>query len=169
MATVERALSYPYARRPGSFVHARGATLDISQSCVPWDLLDNGAKVGDLLVQQQSLQNPDSDIQRLEDAIAIPLETRLQDMYPVIAIGSNASPVQLQRKFADQLDAVVPAFGCYVSGFDSVYAAEITWYGSISATLVESAGTCFYSAVVRLCTCFSSPFGKMPTLFYCCF
>ena len=61
---------------------------------------------------------------------------------PVLAVGSNASPSQLRRKFDSYgLSGEIPVIKAVLSGFDSVYSAHIAGYGSIPATLVSSPGT----------------------------
>ena len=152
MASVERALGYPYTRRPGSFVFAGsrsgGCTFDVASECMPWELLDNNERVGTLLVEHDGSEVPLSEA--LEGMGWSPsLDTNLSELTPVIAVGSNSSNEQIQRKFSEHTDALVLAFGAFVYGVDSVFAAELTWYGSISATMVEaSPDTCFYSTVV---------------------
>ncbi len=61
---------------------------------------------------------------------------------PVIACGSNRAPEQLRRKYG-HLDGVVtiPVQRAWLADFDVVYAAHITRYGSIAATLQHVAGT----------------------------
>jgi hypothetical protein len=60
---------------------------------------------------------------------------------PVIAVGSNQSPDQLRRKF-DRLSGVtIPAERGRLHDFDVVYAAHISSYGSVPATLQASPGT----------------------------
>lgn len=54
---------------------------------------------------------------------------------PVIATGSNRSPEQLARKYADFDAVTIPVERGWLSGFDVVYAAHITGYGSIAANL----------------------------------
>lgn len=57
----------------------------------------------------------------------------------VVAIGSNASPVQLLRKFGASSD--IPVLHARLHGVDVVYAACVTYYGSLPATLAASPGT----------------------------
>lgn len=60
----------------------------------------------------------------------------------VLAIGSNAAPEQLQRKWAGHdVDAMVPVVAVDLVDHDVVYAAAIAHYGSVPATLAASAGT----------------------------
>lgn len=65
-----------------------------------------------------------------------------QQRTPVLAVGSNQSPVQMARKY-DNSRAWSPIFceQCRLAGFDTVYSAHIAAYGSIAATLHPSPGT----------------------------
>ena len=60
---------------------------------------------------------------------------------PVLACGSNRAPAQLKRKFAGIAGAEIAAERVFLADFDSVYAAHISGYGSIAATLQHSPGT----------------------------
>jgi hypothetical protein len=57
---------------------------------------------------------------------------------PVLAIGSNGAPRRLARKFGE--DAIVPVLPARLKDHAVVYAAAVTSYGSVPATLVEAAG-----------------------------
>lgn len=59
---------------------------------------------------------------------------------PVIACGSNRSPEQLARKYADFGHAVIPVERAWVADFDVVFAAHITGYGSVAANLQHVPG-----------------------------
>ncbi len=79
-----------------------------------------------------------------------PLEGETGAMFaartPVLASGSNQSPEQLQRKYANGGDdVVIPMTLASLHDFDAVYSAHITSYGSIPSTPHPSPGT-----VVRL-------------------
>ncbi|MDP6390241.1 MAG: hypothetical protein QF654_10130 [Alphaproteobacteria bacterium] len=67
---------------------------------------------------------------------------------PVLALGSNRSPGQLQRKFGDR--ALIPVEAGRLDGFDIVYSAHITGYGAVPATLATSPGTTVGLAVTWL-------------------
>lgn len=54
---------------------------------------------------------------------------------PVLACGSNRAPAQLKRKFAAMPEALIPVERVFLADFDSVYAAHISGYGAIAATL----------------------------------
>jgi hypothetical protein len=57
---------------------------------------------------------------------------------PILAVGSNAAPDQLRRKFATfPGDRHVVAVAVEVRGHDVVYAARVTAYGAVPATLVR--------------------------------
>eukprot|EP00198_Chlamydomonas_reinhardtii_P009357 XP_001698694.1 predicted protein [Chlamydomonas reinhardtii] len=67
-----------------------------------------------------------------------------QKMWPVLAIGSNAGPEQLRRKYpaADFPGAVIAVIQIQLHGFDVVYTPYLASYGSCTATLEASPGTC---------------------------
>lgn len=74
------------------------------------------------------------------------------DRAPVLAIGSNAAPVQLRRKFGGHPSGrrpieVVPAM---VRDHDVVHAAMVARYGSVPATLVARPGTTCHVHVTLL-------------------
>ena len=69
-------------------------------------------------------------------------EFNLKQRIPVLAAGSNQSPEQLIRKYADYPDfGAIPAQRGKLFDFDVVYAAHLTGYGSIPATFQRSQGT----------------------------
>ena len=71
----------------------------------------------------------------------------LQDRVPVLAYGSNASPMQLARKFhrfarhESVAQRVIPVLRGQLVDFDVVYAAYISSYGSVTASLTRSPET----------------------------
>ena len=60
---------------------------------------------------------------------------------PVLAVGSNQSPEQILRKFQGPDWPPIACEKCALSGFDTVFSAHITSYGSIAAALHPSADT----------------------------
>ncbi|MBO6520097.1 MAG: hypothetical protein JJ900_04310 [Rhodospirillales bacterium] len=60
---------------------------------------------------------------------------------PVLAVGSNQAPEQIIRKFGHLDTPPIPCERCTVHGFDSVYSAHVTGYGSIASCLHPSPGT----------------------------
>lgn len=60
---------------------------------------------------------------------------------PVLAVGSNMSPLQLARKFPDTEHGPIPVTKVRLRDFDSVYSTHFTSYGAIPATLFPSPGT----------------------------
>jgi hypothetical protein len=114
-ALVERAIGYPWARPPGSYLLT------------------------------------DADVELLADLNAAE-RRRVLDRFvadaggrsPLLAIGSNAAPDTLERKFAhfpDQDDRAVLALTGRLHDFDVGAAAQPTLYGSMPATLFPSPGT----------------------------
>jgi hypothetical protein len=59
---------------------------------------------------------------------------------PVLAIGSNRAPEQLQRKFADMPGAEIAVERIRLAGFDVVYSAHLSGYAALAATLLQSPG-----------------------------
>ncbi len=61
---------------------------------------------------------------------------------PVLAHGSNRAPEQLARKFARFTGAAseIPVTYVWLDGYDVVYSAHITRYGSIASTLRAAPG-----------------------------
>ncbi|WP_280824770.1 hypothetical protein [Mycobacterium sp. OTB74] len=62
---------------------------------------------------------------------------------PVAAVGSNASPAQLRRKFpaGGSVTDDIPVLLTEFQDFDTVFAARVSRYGSIPATPCPSPGT----------------------------
>ena len=54
---------------------------------------------------------------------------------PVLAVGSNQSPVQLARKYGIGSDHVIPVERAAAADFDIVYAAHISSYGAVPSML----------------------------------
>jgi hypothetical protein len=66
----------------------------------------------------------------------------LKDRTPVLAAGSNRAPERLAQKFQALFpQARIPVTRAHLTGFDSVYCAHVTSYGSVPATLHPSPGT----------------------------
>jgi hypothetical protein len=69
--------------------------------------------------------------------------------HAVLAIGSNASPTQLTRKFRDNrfMDPAtpngrIPVLTATVDEVDVVYGAHVASYGALPATLLDTPGAC---------------------------
>ena len=76
------------------------------------------------------------------------IHLNLKDRIPILSIGSNRAPMQLQRKFSFNQDICVTPAILYDS--DIVYAASISSYGSMPATQWPSIGTTVYLNVLWL-------------------
>jgi hypothetical protein len=81
--------------------------------------------------------HPGSD--RVEPLDESELADLCRDRHPVVAVGSNAAPEQLARKFPTGEPVIVVASTLH--HHDVVFAARISWYGAIPATLYRSPGT----------------------------
>ena len=112
---LERALEYPWLRPPGSYVLTDGSI--------------------ELLAEM--------DAARCECALAR-FSSEGGGRSPLLAIGSNASPETLERKFAhhpEKEDRALLALTGRLRDFDVGVAAQPALYGSMPATLFPSPGT----------------------------
>lgn len=85
-------------------------------------------------IPDHSFVYADGDVQPFDVA-----QTR--ERIPVIALGSNRSPVQLKRKFGAIAGSVIPVERAWLDGYDVVFTAHVAGYGSVSAMLFPSPGT----------------------------
>eukprot|EP00659_Diplonema_papillatum_P001284 gene1284-1984_t len=69
--------------------------------------------------------------------------------YAVLACGSNASPLQLRRKYAGHR-GVIPVVKALLRDHDSVFCPQLAGYGSIAATLQISTGSTLHMHVTFL-------------------
>jgi len=119
-AAVERALGYPYPRPSSSFLFrpGRGAR---PFPCREWPGIEG---LPDFLAHLRADGSP----------------TNCAAWTPVLAIGSNASPQQLERKFPAAFfpNAIIPAIKGRLRDFDVAYAPLLSSYGSVTATLAHS-------------------------------
>ncbi len=121
-ALFTHAIGYPWARPSGSYLLAGGEIL----------------LLGDLTAEER-----DRVIDRYASAEG--------DRLPVLAIGSNAAPEVLERKFAhfpDEEDRAVLALTGSLRDFDVGAAAQPTLYGAMPATLFPSPGTAVRATVL---------------------
>ena len=120
-ARVARALGYPYPRPAGSFLFRPGRPGHLGFPCGRWRGL---AGLPALAAQ-------------LGAGLGAGALAGCEAWTPVLAIGSNASPEQLERKFpaAEFGGKVVPCVKGRLRGFDVVFAPLISSYGSVTATL----------------------------------
>ncbi len=88
---------------------------------------------------------------------------------PVLAYGSNAAFEQLKLKYAKTLaKELIPVFKVILPGFDVVYSARFSRYGSIPAALAPSKGTVLETFVTyltdrQLSIMHDSELGKTPS------
>ncbi len=73
----------------------------------------------------------------------------LEDRVPVLALGSNAAPSQLARKFP-RLDAPIPVSRAVLRDHAVVYSAHFSRYGSLPASLTRLEGALAYVFVTWL-------------------
>jgi hypothetical protein len=121
VASLERALGYPWTRPPGSY-RLMGAGVEL--------LADMGTGEQERTFTQFTSGGGRS---------------------PVLAIGSNAAPETLAAKFAhfpEEEDRAVLALTGRLHDFDVGVAAQPTAYGSMPATLFPSPGTAVCATVL---------------------
>lgn len=79
-----------------------------------------------------------------------------QKLTPVLAVGSNAAPVQLARKFPKMMfpdGVVIPVLRCVLPDFDVVYAPLISSYGSCTGeSTSNSSAHCITCKSCVFCT-----------------
>jgi hypothetical protein len=68
------------------------------------------------------------------------LEVDLSERIALLAYGANAAPEALARKLRENAEPL-PLLRATLSGFDVVYSAHVSAYGSVPATLHPSPGT----------------------------
>lgn len=121
-AALELALGYPWERPAGSYEWRDGTVRPFAD-----------------------LDEPERE--ELAERYAAGAGTRL----PLLAIGSNAAPEVLERKFGhfpEVEDRAVLALAGHLHGFDVGAAAQPAIYGSMPATPFESPGTAVAAAVL---------------------
>lgn len=139
-ARLARAKGYPYHAPAYSYLFVNGTAHEIDD--FEGDPVHHGKiYVGDELLSATKL------LRRIGVHAPAGLEART----PVMALGSNASPEQLARKFKNvDDDVIIPVLRGGIIDHDVVYAAHFTAYGSIPATLEASPGTTAEIAIVYL-------------------
>lgn len=124
------ALAYPFPRPLHDFLMIDGRSYAI-------EAIPSGAARSD--VARWTVRRG---VERLEAAPLLAeagvVETRFESLEPVIAVGSNASPLQLARKFHHLPGELAVCLTARVRDVVSVYAGHIAPYGSIPATLAEA-------------------------------
>ena len=105
---------------------------------MPWKLPESDV---DLLALAKSYPYPAPESSYLfADGEAGPIErAEFEGRVPVLAHGSNRSPVQLKRKFGSA--AEIPVSLGWLADYDVVYSAHITQYGAVASTLQHRPGT----------------------------
>lgn len=126
-----RALNYPYWRPKESYVYDSGSILKLTSPCT-----------GDL---KRSIVDADGSRLSLEEyacRAGWPVAELESLRTPLLAHGSNASPVQLSLKFPGRggYRTVIPVIRGTLKNYTVVYAAQFSKYGAIPATLAYEDG-----------------------------
>ncbi|MEL6316866.1 MAG: hypothetical protein AAFR16_04405, partial [Pseudomonadota bacterium] len=126
---VNFALSYPFAAPEGDYAHVDGAAYELVELGPPEALAEwtvrRGAGAAPLGAVLKAAGAP------------VP---RFEALTAVIASGSNASPLQLTRKFDPLPPRLSLCLRAEVAGARSVYAAHIAPYGSMPAAFSRQEG-----------------------------
>ncbi|HHM04967.1 MAG TPA: hypothetical protein ENJ19_04385 [Gammaproteobacteria bacterium] len=130
-AAIAYARRYPFAIPRASYLYADGAALPL--------LVAEGTSCRDYRVQAADGERP---LAAVLAAAGLDCDAVFADRVAVLSLGSNAAPEQLRRKYAGLPPPVmVPVIRATLSGFDVVYSAHITRYGSIPAALQAAPAT----------------------------
>lgn len=135
---VERAKTYPFPRRPGSFVFTHGRLYPVPHPAGPWtpemEVADGDRTITFAEVCERVIPatGPDPNGSAIENACG--------ERTPVFGYSSNASPDALSHKFAMLPHAVIPSIRCRVVDWDVVYSCHVS-RGYIPGAIHPSPGT----------------------------
>ncbi|KAK9844864.1 hypothetical protein WJX74_007926 [Apatococcus lobatus] len=138
-ARLARAKGYPYTRPESSFVFFNGQAYTFDDST--WQ---NIQSLHSVQLTADAFSGSVKQLLEQSSVDAASLLAQDQTWTPVLAIGSNAGPSQLARKFPAKLfphGVLIPALRAVLPDFDVVYAPLVSSYGSATATLEYSPGT----------------------------
>ena len=121
-ARVNWALSYPFARPTHDYVFVDGGAYPL--------LAFEPSEVGRSVIEYHGQAMRLAELIGADRAAALAKQT----LTPVLAVGSNASPIQLGRKYAHLTNVVVPVLFTTLNDHTIRYANRVVVYGSIPAT-----------------------------------
>jgi len=153
-------MGYPYPRPASSYIFANGRSLLFEGWTRPKDIHDLEVSLSAQWDFAREGPHPRAGgaplaLREALSLAGVPAGWGVEDWTPVLAIGSNAAPAQLARKFPPEMfggEVVVPVVRARLEDFDVVYAPLVTSYGSCAATLEHCPGT-----TVELYVTFLSP------------
>ncbi len=137
---VETATAYPFAAADRSMLFVDGA-------CLPIVALDGPA------IENARVETAEGVVpaRTILTAQGISAPTPMDARVAVLAYGANSAPQRLALKFAPLGPGVVfPILRAQLRDFDVVYAAHISSYGAVPATIERSPGTVAEIAVTYL-------------------
>eukprot|EP01065_Artemidia_motanka_P030825 TRINITY_DN36954_c0_g1_i1.p1 TRINITY_DN36954_c0_g1~~TRINITY_DN36954_c0_g1_i1.p1 ORF type:complete len:308 (+),score=59.56 TRINITY_DN36954_c0_g1_i1:49-972(+) len=146
-ATFCRAYGYPFPRPRGSYAFVNPPSGIGAPQVIPFDAELpgglQGATKGELWPCRA--HTADGETSLAEAVKAVTRKVSPPDVSKsvwVLAIGSNASPEQLARKYParDYPGLVIPVVSATLEDFDVVWAPLLASYGSVTATLARSEG-----------------------------
>ncbi len=131
---IERALGYPYPAPDHAYLYWRGQAFPLperNESERPATAVEYLLRRGGLPPSLATLLRRDR-----EEGIAA-----MDERHPVIACGSNRAPDRLAQKYGSILpDAIIPVTRITLSDHAVCYAATVTRYGSVPATVTPWPG-----------------------------
>ncbi|GMH41490.1 hypothetical protein BSKO_09400 [Bryopsis sp. KO-2023] len=137
---LERAKGYPYVRPSSSFVFVNGIAVTFDDSA--WRGVEH---MREIAIKEENKKPSCKKLGDLFDSMGVSevVPTNESEYVKVLAIGSNAGPEQLHRKFPADVfpdGVVIPTVQGVLHDFDVVYAPLLSSYGSCTATLEYSPG-----------------------------
>ncbi len=131
---VERALGYPYPAPDHAYLYWRGRAFPLpehSEATRPRAAVEYLLARGELPSSLTTLLR-----RNREEGIAA-----MDERHPVLACGSNRAPDRLAQKYGASLpDAIIPVTRITVHDHAVCYAATVTRYGAIPATVTPCPG-----------------------------
>ncbi len=131
---IERALGYPYPAPDHAYLYWRGRVFplpDRDGAERPGAIVERLLAGGTLPSSLEALLRRDR-----EEGVAA-----MDERHPVIACGSNRAPDRLAQKYGSTLpDAVIPVTRITIHDHAVCYAATVTRYGAIPATVTPWPG-----------------------------
>ena len=124
---VARAKAYPFGTPTSSYLFVRG-------ECWPvWSYNERNPHKSII-----TTNNSSTTARELFAHKGVDISSLTAPRIPVLASGSNASPVRLKEKYADVLDrTIIPVIRYSVANLLPVFSAKFASYGSITATLQQ--------------------------------
>ena len=131
---IERAVSYPYPAPDHAYLYWRGRTFPLPEG----DGTERPGVAVEHLLARGDLPAPLSMLLRRDREEGM---TTMDTRHPVIACGSNRAPDRLAQKYGSTLPgAIIPVTRITLYDYAVCYAATVTRYGAVPATVTPWPG-----------------------------